>query len=159
MRVVFIAIGLALLWAAMSGSFAGVNLLFGLVLAVIAVALLRSAYAPPRALKKLRQFLSLFWLFLVELMKSAIKVASVVLSPDMKSKLEPAIIAYPLSVTSDAEITLLANLITLTPGTLSLDISQDRKTLYVHALQLGAREAMIADIANGFETKVRELYS
>ena len=40
----------------------------------------------------------------------------------------------PLRVDRDFEITLLANLITLTPGTLSVDVSDDRKTLFVHAI-------------------------
>jgi len=54
-----------------------------------------------------------------------------VLTPDMKSVLRPAIIAFPLTIKSDAEITLLANLITLTPGTLSVDVSEDRSDLRV----------------------------
>jgi len=54
---------------------------------------------------------------------------------------------------------LLANLITLTPGTLSVDVSQDRSLLYVHTLTLSTREALIADIAGGFEAKVREVFA
>jgi multicomponent Na+:H+ antiporter subunit E len=54
---------------------------------------------------------------------------------------------------------VLANLITLTPGTLSIDVSPDRSVLYVHALALDSRESLIADIAGGFEAKVREVFS
>ena len=57
-------------------------------------------------------------------------------------------------MTSDAQITLLANLITLTPGTLSVDVSDDRKTLFIHALDVPDREALIGRIAAGFETRV-----
>ena len=59
-----------------------------------------------------------------------------VLTPDLRGSLRPAIVAFPLTVKSDAEITLLANLITLTPGTLSVDVSEDRAVLYVHVLTL-----------------------
>jgi multicomponent Na+:H+ antiporter subunit E len=107
----------------------------------------------------LRRIISLAVLFLYELMVSAIRVAIVVVTPDLKSALRPAIVAVPLTVKSDAEITLLANLITLTPGTLSVDVSDDRSLLYVHVLTLSTREALIADIAAGFETKVKEVFA
>jgi multicomponent Na+:H+ antiporter subunit E len=97
-------------------------------------------------------WLSLLWLFLKELILSALKVAWLVLQP--KPRLRPAIIAYPLTVTTDAQITLLANMITLTPGTLSIDVSEDRKTLFIHAIDIESKEALIGDIAAGFETKI-----
>ena len=154
-----IVIVLALGWAAITGNFSGLNLLFGGAIGALAVLLLRSAFAPPRALRKLRRIISLAVLFLYELMVSAIRVAVIVMTPDLKSALRPAIVAVPLTVKSDAEITLLANLITLTPGTLSVDVSDDRSLLYVHVLTLSTREALIADIASGFETKVKEVFA
>ncbi|HWU16270.1 MAG TPA: Na+/H+ antiporter subunit E [Devosia sp.] len=154
-----IVIVLALGWAAITGNFSGLNLLFGGAIGALAVLLLRSAFAPPRALRKLRRIISLAVLFLYELMVSAIRVAVIVVTPDLKSALRPAIVAVPLTVKSDAEITLLANLITLTPGTLSVDVSDDRSLLYVHVLTLSTREALIADIASGFETKVKEVFA
>ena len=59
-----------------------------------------------------------------------------------------------MTVTTDAQITLLANMITLTPGTLSVDVSADRRTLYIHAIDVASKEALIGDIAAGFETKI-----
>lgn len=154
-----IVIGLALIWAAITGTFTGLNLLLGAAIGGVAVLLLRGAFAPPRILRKIGQIASLMLLFFYELAASAIRVAIVVLTPDMKTALRPAIIAFPLTVKSDAEITLLANLITLTPGTLSIDVSEDRSVLYVHVLTLSTRESLIADIAGGFEARVREIYS
>lgn len=90
-------------------------------------------------------------LFVFELVKGAISVAWLVVSP---RRLRPAIIAYPLTVTSDAQITLLANMITMTPGTLSLDVSTDRKRLLIHAIDVGDREHLVGDVASGFETRV-----
>ena len=135
MNPLMIVIVLALTWAATTGTFSGLNLLLGAAIGVLAV------------------------LFLYELGVSAVRVAIVVLTPNLNAALHPAIIAFPLTVTSDAEITLLANLITLTPGTLSVDVSEDRRFLYVHALAYGSRESLIADIAGGFEAKVREVFA
>lgn len=107
-------------------------------------------------LRRSTKILALAWLFVVELVVSAVKVSLFALSP--KLRLRPAIVAYPLTVTSDAEITLLANLITLTPGTLSVDVSADRKTLFIHTLDMTDREELIGTIAGGFETKVLEVF-
>lgn len=150
---------LALVWAGITGNFSGLNLLLGGAIGSLAVLLLRRNLGTPRAFRRLRRIVSLALLFLYELGASAVRVAVVVLSPDLKAALRPAIVAFPLSVKSDAEITLLANLITLTPGTLSVDVSDDRSLLYVHVLTLSTREAVIADIAGGFEAKVREVYA
>lgn len=102
------------------------------------------------------KFLSLFLLFIQELVLSALRVAWLVIQP--KLRLRPAIIAYPLTVTTDAQITLLANLITLTPGTLSIDVSEDRKTLFIHSIDMESKEALIGSIAAGFETRILEAF-
>lgn len=98
------------------------------------------------------RWLSLLGFFVRELILSALRVAWLAVQPRLK--LRPKIVAYPLTVTSDAQITLLANMITLTPGTLSLDVSDDRRTLLVHAIDAESDEAVIGHIAAGFETRV-----
>lgn len=158
MSTAFLVVILALIWAGISGNFTGLNLLFGGLIGAVAVLILRDALSGPRSSRRVRRILSLAILFLYELMVSAVRVALVVMRPDMSKAVRPAIVAVPLSVKSDAEITLLANLITLTPGTLSVDVSADKSVLYVHALCMDDRDAMIADIANGFEKKVREVF-
>lgn len=97
-------------------------------------------------------WLRLLILFAKELVLSGLQVAWLAVQPRLR--LRPGFIAYPLTVVSDAQITLLASLITLTPGTLSVDVSDDRKTLYIHALDVGDRETLIGRIAAGFETQV-----
>ena len=148
----------ALGWGAATGSFAVTNLLFGAFVALGALLLVRRQIENLRIVLRPMRILSLGWLFLVELLLSAIRVAVLVLSPGLKARLKPAFIAVPLTVTSDAEITLLANLITLTPGTLSVDVSEDRKLLYVHAIDAADRDAVIQGIADGFERKIMEAF-
>ena len=149
---------LSLMWAAITGAFTFGNLVLGGAVGVVALLLMRERIVRPTLYKKFGKAFSLLGLFLFDLGKSAIKVALLVLSPNMSKRLEPGIVAFPLSVKSNPEIALLANLITLTPGTLSVDVSNDRKVLYVHALSVPDRDALIADIANGFEAKIMEVF-
>lgn len=105
-------------------------------------------------LRQLRSQITLAGFFLVELVKSSIRVAWDVIRP--QSKARPGIIAVPLDTTSDLQTTVLANLISLTPGSLSLDVSEDQKTLYVHLMFVGSVEAECSAIKLDFERRVME---
>lgn len=156
MMLFFFNILLALAWAAVSGSFSQLNLIFGFVLGMFALWLIREQVGTAGYLDRSRKAISLAMLFLYELAMSAIRVLLLVSNPKMDVK--PGIIAYPLKVDRDFEITILANLITLTPGTLSVDVSHDRRFLYVHALDCSDPEATKQDIAEGFERKIMEAF-
>jgi multicomponent Na+:H+ antiporter subunit E len=99
--------------------------------------------------------ISFVFFFLYELIKANVQVAYDVITP--KFYMTPGIVRVPLDATSDLEITLLANLISLTPGTLSLDVSEDRKVLYVHSMYIADKELFIQNIKNGFEKRLLEL--
>jgi multicomponent Na+:H+ antiporter subunit E len=156
MTILLINILLALAWVAVTGSFTVLNLALGFVLSTLALSLIREQVGAVTYLGRIRRIVSLILLFLVELAKSAWKVAVLVVSPKMD--LKPGIFAYPLKVDRDFEITLLANLITLTPGTLSVDVSEDRRFLYVHAIDCSDPDAARRDIAHGFERKIMEAF-
>lgn len=147
---------LSLAWGAVTGSFSAVNLVFGFVLGTGALYLIREQVGTSGYFTRAGKTLSLGVLFIYELILSSVRVAKIVLQP--KIDLEPGIIAYPLTVDSDFEITMLANLITLTPGTLSVDVSDDRKTLYVHCIDVPDPQATIDEIKNGFERKILEAF-
>lgn len=153
-----LAIVLALGWIAVVGGFTLPNLLLGLAVAVFVIFLLRQRLRQPVPLRRIAAILSLALFFLRELLLSAFAVARLALSPALRSRLSPAIIAFPLTVKSEAEITLLANLITLTPGTLTIDVAADHGCLYVHALTLPSRQALIEAIATGLEKRVIEVF-
>jgi len=93
--------------------------------------------------------------FLWQMFLSNLRVAQEVLRPRLS--ITPGVVAVPLTVTTDLEITLLACLITLTPGTLSLDVSDDRSTLYVHALDVVDPDEFRRSVVDGFERRVLEL--
>lgn len=159
MNFALLVLVLAIIWGAVTGSFAIMNLLLGVGIAVVAMFFIRDRVARPDLLLRLWRIIALIGLFLFELVVSATRVAVLVASPRMRQQIRPAIFAYPLTVTSDAEITLLASLITLTPGTLSIDVSKDRKTLYVHALELHDENETIESIRTGFEAKIIEVFA
>lgn len=146
----------AVVWVAITGSATLVNLVFGFLIATVALWIVRGEMGGPGYWQRVGRILSLLRLFFKELAMSAYRVAVVVFSPRLDVK--PGIFAFPLTVDRDFEITLLANLITLTPGTLSVDVSADRKTLYVHALDCSDPDAARRDIADGFERKILEAF-
>jgi multicomponent Na+:H+ antiporter subunit E len=154
---VLINVLLAIAWAAVTGSFNVLNLVFGFVLGAVSLMLIRNETG---SLNHFRQAIGAAVLavtFVWELIKSSINVAILVLSP--YRKLSPAIIAYPLSVTRDGEITLLANMITLTPGTMSMDVSDDRSTLYIHAIDAPDPDKVIDDIKDSFEAQIMKVFN
>jgi multicomponent Na+:H+ antiporter subunit E len=106
---------------------------------------------------KVPKAIGLFLYFLKELAIASLVVAWDVITP--RSRVESGVIALPLDVKSNLEITILASLISLTPGTLSLDVSEDRKFLYVHAVYIkgGDVEGLKRQIKDGFERKLLEI--
>ena len=71
--------------------------------------------------------------------------------------MRPGVIGIPLDAETDLEITMLANVISLTPGTLSLDVSEDRKTLYIHAMYVENPDDLRTEIKDGLEKRLLEL--
>ena len=153
---------LAFAWCAVVGSFSFLNLAFGFAVSSAALWLTREQHqkltkAPTvksKYFKRIWLVLGLILLFLKELVLSVIRVAWLVVQPQQNYR--PSFISFPLTVDRPYAIPLLANLITLTPGTLSVDVSDDNKTLYIHCIDVDDPEALRADIANGFERKIME---
>ena len=106
---------------------------------------------------KVIKFLNLIGFFTRETVMSNFRVAYDVLTPGFITK--PAIVAVPIDITTDAEIISLATAITLTPGTLALEISEDKKTMYVHEMYVPDLDPdeVRKNIKNGFEKKILEL--
>ncbi|WDR06434.1 Na+/H+ antiporter subunit E [Devosia rhodophyticola] len=159
MSLLLLILVLALIWTAVSGAFSGLNLVLGVTIAMLVTFILRDRVAAPVAMRRLVRIFRLAMFFLKELIISTYRVSILALTPNLGQRLNPAIIAVPLKVTSDAEITLLANLITLTPGTLSVDVSENRAELFVHVLVLDTRAELLADIASGFEARIAAVFA
>lgn len=103
------------------------------------------------------RLLKLLAVFLREFALSVVKVARLVLSPNMRYT--PAAFRFDLRLARDSHITLLANMITLTPGTLTVDVTEDRSALIIHAIDCPDVEAARADIRDGFERLILEAFA
>jgi multicomponent Na+:H+ antiporter subunit E len=154
-RAFLVNLVLALLWAAMVGSVDAAHLVVGFVVAYLVLWALKPLLGDSRYFEKLPQLVRFTLFFVWELVLSNLRVAWDVVTP--RSYRRPGVIAVPLEARTDAEITLLANLITLTPGTLSLDVSPDRRTLYVHGMFVDDPEQLRRSLKEGFERRVLEL--
>lgn len=150
------ALFLGVFWVAITGSVSVGNVLLGIVVGYACIALVRGSIGSPIGRPHLGRLLVLSLVFLYEIVASAWRVAKLVLR--RRIDVQPAIIGYPLSVKSDFEIMLLANMVTLTPGTLSVDVSDDRSTLYIHAIDSRDDAQTIADIERTFERRIREAF-
>lgn len=145
---------LTFVWVALTGEYAKANFLLGLVLGFIALRFTLGKSAK-RYFLFMPRLIGFAAYFIYELVKSNIQVALDVVTPPFYMK--PGIVAVPLDAKTDAEVGLLANLITLTPGTLSLDVSEDRSVLYVHVMYLLDEKQFIEGIKNGFERRLLNL--
>lgn len=145
---------LAIAWMAVNGDFSLGGLVVGLVLGHLVLFLCRPLYGDAGFFRHLWGGIGFFFWFLKELWVSSVKVAKAVLSPGIGNR--PGIIAVPLDARTDAEITMVACCITLTPGTLSLDVSDDRQTLYVHAMFIDDPEALKRETKETMERRILE---
>lgn len=102
--------------------------------------------------KKIILIVDFTFIFLWEILVANLRVAYEVLTPQTKAR--PGVIAIPLDCKNDLEITVLAIIISLTPGTLVLDVSADKKLLFIHAMFITDKTKLIADIKNTFERPV-----
>lgn len=146
---------LSFIWLAVTGTFSFENFVFGFVLSFVLMWLITTNRREEKYFSRIPKLISFIGFFLYELIKANVQVAYDVITP--KYYMKPGIIRIPLEAKTDLEITLLANLITLTPGTLSLDVSDDRTVLYVHAMYVNDREKFIDEIKNGFERRLLDI--
>ena len=146
---------LALIWTALWGDLTGPNLLIGFIVGYLVLAFaLRDIPEFARYAARVPRLIRFFFYFNGELIKSNLKVAYDVLT--LTHHMRPAVIAFPLEAKTDGEITILANLISLTPGTLSLDVSSDRKVLYIHIMYFDGDESARRSLRQ-FEQRVLEI--
>lgn len=146
---------LTFIWVAITGNFTFSNFLFGFLLSFFILRMVTNGTHQAKYFRIAPKVVAFIFYFLYELVKANIQVAIEVMTP--KFRMTPGIVKFPLDAETDLEISFLANLISLTPGTLSLDVSDDRKVLYVHSMYIKDRESFIASIKNGFEKRLLEI--
>lgn len=146
---------IAIMWAVLWNSYTGVDFLLGYIVGIIILFVLRRFLHFDFYMRRVFAAFKLIALFIKELIISNIDVVKVLLSP--KFDIEPGIIEVPTQLKSDWELTLLASLISLTPGTLSMDFSEDKKSIFVHSIHVPNKEQMIREIHDTFEKAIMEV--
>ncbi len=147
---------LSMLWALLTGRVSVGSLSTGFLLGYIALTLLypgkegRNNY-----FQKSMQIIRFVLVFIRELLVSSWRVAIDVVKP--LPLMRPGVVGIPLDAETDLEITMLANVISLTPGTLSLDVSEDRKTLYIHAMYVINPDDLRREIKERLERPLLEM--
>ena len=150
---------LALAWAALRGEFSLATLVTGYVLGYLVLLMLvkGGVLGSSRYVGKVSLFAGLAAFFVWELVRANLRVALDVATP--RYHMTPGILQIPLDATRDSEILLLAVLINLTPGSVALDVSEDRTMMYVHAMYIDTPDAVRREIKEGYERRVRRLLS
>jgi multicomponent Na+:H+ antiporter subunit E len=155
MKLFFLNLGLAVAWAAVTGTISAAVLGVGFVLGYLVIVLARPALGPSAYYAGLWRALAFGVVYLWELVASSVRVAIDVLKPRLDVR--PGVVRFPLRVDSDVEVTLLANLISLTPGTLSMDVAPDGRTLFVHAMDVDDPDALRQELRETLEHRVMML--
>ncbi|WP_181350584.1 Na+/H+ antiporter subunit E [Thalassobacillus sp. CUG 92003] len=146
---------IAIMWMFLSETYDFSTFFVGYLLGVGLLFMFRRFIPDAFYMRRAINVLKLILLFIRELILSNFEILKFAYKP--KLDMEPGIFALPIELKSNWEITLLANLISLTPGTLSLAVSDDHSTIYVHAMDLPDVEESINDIKEKFENAIMEV--
>jgi multicomponent Na+:H+ antiporter subunit E len=148
---------LAFIWLTLTMKFELTNFIFGFAAGFVILWFVNRKHPNEyRYIHFLPRLLSFLLLFLKEVVKGSIRIGYDIITPS--HYMRPGIIAVPLDAKTDLEITLLANSITLTPGTTSIALSDDRAYLYVYNVYLDEDvQKSIDEIKNGLEKKLMEV--
>lgn len=146
---------LALAWCALRGRLTTPDLVVGFVVGYVALRVPAHVATRTRYFEKGARLVSFAIFFALDVIASALRVGYDVLTPT--NYMRPAIFAVPLDARTDVEITILASVISLTPGSVVLEVSDDRRLMFVHFLYVDDPEETIARTKREIERRVLEL--
>ncbi len=151
-----LSLTLFVVWLLLVNSISTGSALFALVLAVL-VPSLTNAFWPEHVRIRRPLLLVPYGLRLIgDIVIANLHVARLILGP--AAPLRPAFVRMPIDLHDEFAVTLLASTVSLTPGTVSADISADRRSLLIHALDLDDADALVAQIKRRYETPLREIF-
>lgn len=154
-KQIFVNLSIAFVWMFFFDSWNFSTFFLGYLLGLALIFALRRFMQEPFYFKKVYALIKLLLLFLKELILSSWVVLKEIIRP--RIDIRPGIIAIPTKLRSDWEISTFAMLITLTPGTLTLEVSPEKDVLYVHSIDIKDTEKTIEQIKNTFELAIMEV--
>ena len=146
---------LGFMWMFLTTTYDLVAFIKGYFFGLLILFVFRNFFSSRFYLYRVYAVVKLLFIFIRELLLANIAVVKIVLTPKLHNT--PGIFAYPTRLEKDWEITTLSNLITLTPGTLVVDISEDKKILFVHAVDMNDVQDEIEAIQTSFEKAIMEV--
>ncbi|MEF3355953.1 Na+/H+ antiporter subunit E [Paenibacillus sp. GYB006] len=154
-RQIILNLIIAFLWMLLNQSWTGAGFVTGYVLGLLIIGIFRRFFPTPFYLVRIWAVIKLLKMLLVQLFRSSFQVIGAILKP--KLDITPGTFKYRTELTSDFEIMLLFLFISLTPGTLALEISKNKRTLYIHAFNMSDEEEMVSSIRDSFEKAIMEV--
>lgn len=142
-------------WVLLQGAITARSVVVGAILAAAIMGLVRPTDDSGRLLRRIMAAMRLAWRFVAEMSRSAISVTAAVWSP--RERLFPGIVEVPTRLRGDGEVTLLANLITMTPGTMTVEVPAEQDRLFVFALDARQPERVREGIRAAFERSIEEV--
>lgn len=133
---------LSFIWVALTGSMYYSNFLFGYLLGFLILWIMNQNEEDQRYFYRVPKIIGFVFYFLYEMIMANLQVAYDVITP--KYFFKPGIVRFPLEATTDLEINLISMFISLTPGTILLDVSEDKKSIFIHVMYLDSKEKFIA---------------
>lgn len=146
---------LVILWCVLTGSVSFGNMLLGYIFGIVGLYIMRPFLPGGFYLIPFLKVIRLLFIFIVELLKANISVLKIVMA--RKIDIQPAFFVYPTELRKDWEISLLSLLITLTPGTVVVAVSDDKSKLYIHAIDFSDIDSEIEGIRTSFENAIKEI--
>ncbi|MDP4097219.1 Na+/H+ antiporter subunit E [Paenibacillus sp. P96] len=148
-------ITIALVWTFLHDEWLVARFIVGYLIGIVLIWAIYRVRPGRFYMKKAMAVVYLLLLFLKELWVSSLVVVRQILRP--KLSIRPGIFAMTTELETDFEITLLACLICLTPGTLTLEVGHDGQTLYIHAMDIEDADELSRQIKSSFERAIMEV--
>ena len=147
---------LALAWVGLNGRFTLESLIMGAIIGrLVLLVLAKGGVVARTEVRRVERAFALLGYLLWQIVLANIRLTADVLS--IRHRMKPGVIRLPLSVTSDGEILLLSAMINITPGSVALDVSADRQSMYVHVMHITTVDEAKRDIKEGFERRILDL--
>lgn len=148
---------LAVVWILLQNEFSAGMAVFGLILGII-IPISTARWWPdrPRGMR-LGKMLAYCLIVMWDIIVANVEVAWIVLTKP-NAKMQPKWVVIPLELRSPEAITILAGTITLTPGTVSADLSSEGHSLLVHALDTEDADAVRDEIKARYERRLLEIF-
>lgn len=144
LRTFFVVAWSVMVWTALWGDLSVANLVWGVVLGILTVLLVPIRHMAHRVAIRPIRMVRFVAVFAWALVSASAEVAWEIITPT--SRINEGIVAVRLRTSSPGMMTLIANMVSLTPGTLTLEVDQASAMLYVHALHMGGVEEVRAAV-------------